>query len=91
MYIRNIVKIVMYIYIYDVQRYPCVCGWMYGCVLPISCPNRTQHVASGSQIWEQSLVPGHRGLIQGACLVNGEKAKPDVFVFCFQEFTEPWT
>lgn len=27
-------------------------------------------------------------LIQGACLVNGEKAKPDVFVFCFQEFTE---
>ena len=22
----------------------CVCGWMYGCVLPISCPNRTRHV-----------------------------------------------
>lgn len=27
-------------------------------------------------------------LIEGARLVNGEKTQPDVFVFCFQEFTE---
>eukprot|EP00435_Cladocopium_sp_Y103_P022797 s311_g5.t1 len=43
----------------------------------------------GQMCWDTAATL--KRLIQGACLVNGEKAKPDVFVFCFQEFTETWT
>ena len=72
----------------------CVC--VDGC-MGVCCPYLVQIGHDMWFPWFSTLgarvprVPGHRGLIQGACLVNGEKAKPDVFVFCFQEFTEPWT
>ena len=54
MYIKNIVKIVMYIYIYDVQRYPCVC--VDGC-MGVCCPYLVQ---IGHNMWQVVPKSGSR-------------------------------
>ena len=60
-------------------------------------PNKhfTRHTSLVVQIFAASNhFQAPTGLIRGACRVNGDNGatcqRPDLFVFCFQEFAAPW-